>query len=90
MNTPIASGSRSVVFSRNFSLSSLNTDQFEPPSESSPSTNGLTDGSEDSEEDDIISEDDSEDDEPASTSSAVNRRVERTLKRCVAQVQRGS
>ena len=78
-NTPIASGTGRIDSSDSSLSPPLNTDQLEPPSESSPSINGLTDSSEDSEEDDGISEDDS-DNEPIGASPVVDSRVERALK----------
>jgi hypothetical protein len=67
-NSHIASESRPIVSSDSSLSPPLSTDQVEPPSESSPSTNGLTDN-----EDDITSEDGSDDDEPTSAAPAANK-----------------
>jgi len=74
-SSPIASGSRPIISSDSSLSPPLNTDQLKPPSESSPSTNELTDS-----DNDIINDEDSDDDESNSASPADNRRVERALK----------
>jgi hypothetical protein len=74
-NSHIASESRPNILSDSSLPPFLSTNRAESLSESSPSTNGLTDS-----EDDITSADGSDDDKPTSAAPATNKRVVRALK----------